>query len=107
MIKSNFKGFIEFIRKQGVVGLAVGFVLGGAVTKLVMALVDDIVNPLIGLLLGKAGNLEVYAIHIGSATIKWGDFLNQLINFIAIAFVVYWGFKFLRLDRLDKKEEKK
>jgi len=101
----KFQGFIEFIREQGVVGLAIGFVLGGSVTVLVKSLVDDIINPLIGLLLGRARDLNVYAFHIGDATIKWGNFVNNLINFLVIAMVVYAGFKILRLDRLQKKKD--
>lgn len=99
------QGFIEFIREQGVVGLAIGFVLGGSVTVLVKSLVDDIINPFIGLLLGKANDLNAYAVHIGNATVKWGSFVNNLINFFIIALVVYAGFKILRLDRLQKKKD--
>lgn len=99
------QGFVDFIREQGVVGLAIGFVLGGSVTVVVKSLVDDIINPMLGLMLGKAKDLNVYAFHIGDATIKWGSFVNNLINFLVIALVVYAGFKILRLDRLQKKKE--
>jgi len=51
------KDFIDFIRKQGVVGLAIGFILGGAVSNLVSALVQDVINPVIGIFLGPVGNL--------------------------------------------------
>lgn len=98
------KDFINFIRKQGVVGLAIGFILGGAVSKLVSALVNDIINPIIGLLLGKLGNLSSYFLEIGSVKILWGDFVSTLVDFIVIALVIYFGFKFLKLDQLDKKE---
>jgi len=98
------KNFIDFIRKQGVVGLAVGFILGGAVSKVVSAVVTDIVNPLVGLLLGKVSGLKEASFDIGSASILWGDFLSTAIDFIIVALVVYCGVKFLRLDKLDKKE---
>ena len=52
--KNALEGFLTFVREQGVVGLAVGFILGGAVVKVVAALVADIVSPLLGLLLGSA-----------------------------------------------------
>jgi large conductance mechanosensitive channel len=42
------KGFLNFIREQGVVGLAVGFILGGSVSKVVTSLVTDIINPVLG-----------------------------------------------------------
>lgn len=98
------KGFLEFIREQGVVGLAVGFILGGAVSKVVAALVDDVVNPLVGLLLGRAQNLSNASFMAGSAEIKWGDFVSVTIDFIIVALVVYFGVKGLKLDKLDKKK---
>lgn len=97
------RGFLDFIREQGVVGLAVGFILGGAVSKLVAALVEDVINPLVGLLLGKAGNLSQASFMAGSAEIRWGDLVSVAIDFIIIALVVYFGVKWLRLDQLDKK----
>jgi large conductance mechanosensitive channel len=97
-------GFIDFIRKQGVVGLAIGFILGGAVSKLVSAFVDDIVNPVIGLALGKVSNLAEAVISIGPINILWGHFISVFIDFLIIALVIYYGFKVLRLDQLDKKE---
>lgn len=98
------RGFLEFIREQGVVGLAVGFILGGAVAKLVSALVADIINPFIGLMLGSAQGLKAASFTIGNATIMYGNFIAALIDFIVIALVVYVGVKILRLDRLDKKK---
>ena len=61
------KGFMDFIRKQGVIGLAVGFILGGAVSKVVASLVSDIINPIIGVALGAAGELSEASFAIGSA----------------------------------------
>lgn len=98
------KGFIDFIREQGVVGLAVGFILGGAVSKVVASLVSDIINPILGVILGAAGNLDEAYVQIGSSKIMWGSFLNTSIDFLVIAFVVYYGVKWLKLDKLDKKK---
>lgn len=98
------KGFIEFIRKQGVVGLAVGFILGGAVSKLVSAIVADIINPVLGLALGAVGNLKEASFQLGPAKILWGDLASTAIDFLVIASVVYFGVKGLGLDRLDKKD---
>jgi large conductance mechanosensitive channel len=97
------KGFLNFIREQGVVGLAVGFILGGAVAKVVSSLVADIITPIIGLVLGAAGNLKEASLTIAGAEIMWGNFVNTTIDFLVIALVVYFGVKALRLDRLDKK----
>ncbi len=98
------KGFLNFIREQGIVGLAVGFILGGAVSKTVSSLVDNVINPLIGLFLGKV-NLADKALLIGEASLKWGAFLTTVIDFLVVALVVYFGVKALGLDKLDKKKE--
>jgi len=106
-MKEKLSGFFEFIREQGTIGLAVGFILGGAVSKVVASLVADIVNPIVGIALGAAGNLSDYSLKIGPATIKYGNFLAVLIDFIIIAAVVYFGIKGLGLDKLDKKKDSK
>jgi large conductance mechanosensitive channel len=97
-------GFINFIRKQGVVGLAVGFILGGAISKVVSALVTDIINPVLGLAMGAAGDLKTASFSICSAQIMYGDLISVLIDFLVIALVVYFGVKWLKLDKLDKKD---
>jgi large conductance mechanosensitive channel len=98
------KNFIEFVREQGVVGLAVGFILGGSISKIVSSLINDIINPILGILLGAADSLTSQFIQIGRAKIMYGSFLNNLIDFIVIALVVYFGVKGLKLDKLDKKK---
>ncbi|MEK7608680.1 MAG: MscL family protein [Patescibacteria group bacterium] len=102
--RKHFEGFLEFIRKQGVVGLAVGFILGGAVSKVVSAVVQDLVNPLLGLALGSAENLAAATFSIGSVVFQWGHFISTIIDFLVIALVVYFGVKILGIDKLDKKE---
>lgn len=92
------------MREQGVVGLAIGFVLGGAVSKVVTALVNDIVNPLVGLALGKTEGLKTLKIAIGPVDLLIGDFVSVVIDFMVIAAVVYYGFKILGLEKLDKKK---
>jgi large conductance mechanosensitive channel len=103
-MKNKLSGFMDFIRNQGVVGLAVGFILGGAVSKMVTSLVDNIINPLVGALLGKV-DLVDKAVNIGSVSLKYGAFISTLVDFIIIAAVVYFGVKSLGLDKLDKKSE--
>ena len=98
------KEFFNFIRKQGVVGLAVGFILGGAVSNVVSALVEDIINPIIGVIIGNASSLSNASFSIGSVEIMWGHFISIMIDFIIIALVVYFGTKWLKLDKLDKKD---
>ena len=95
------KGFIDFIREKGVVGLAVGFILGGAVSKTVSSLVENIVNPLIGVILGKV-DLSDKVLTIGAVSLKYGAFISTVVDFIIIALVVYFGVNALGLNKLDK-----
>ncbi len=99
------KNFIEFIRTQGVVGLAVGFILGKAVSDVVASIVNDLVNPIIGIALGRFGDLSLLSAHVLSANITYGKFISVLINFAIIALVVYFGVKKLGLDKLDKPKQ--
>ena len=101
------KGFLSFIREQGVMGLAVGFILGGAISKVVSSLVTDIVNPLVGILLGFTANLSDASFWLAGSQVMWGHFLAVLIDFAVIAAVVYFGVHGLGLDKLDKPKEKK
>ncbi len=97
------KSFMDFVRNQGVVGLAVGIILGGAVTKLVAALVTDLVNPIVGVALGMAGDLASLAFKIGPIEIMYGHFISVMVDFIVVALVVYFGVRVLKLDKIDKK----
>lgn len=100
----HFRGFIQFIQNQGIIGLAVGFVLGGKASQLVSALVNDLINPPLGLALGKV-NLRSAAVNIGSVKLYWGDFLSTFIDFLIVALVVYLGVEVLGLNKLDTKEK--
>lgn len=99
------KGFIEFVRTQGVVGLAVGFILGGAVSDLVKALITNIINPLLGILLNRAKGLSDATFGLLGVQVQYGAFLTALINFAVISAVVYFGIKGLGLEKLDKKKD--
>lgn len=102
--KNSLSNFIEFLRTQGVVGLAIGFILGGAVSKIVSSFVENVINPLVGLLLGHV-DLADKVLTFGQVTLKYGAFITSLIDFIIIAAVVYFGFKMIGIERLDKKKE--
>ncbi|MCC7197127.1 MscL family protein [Candidatus Peregrinibacteria bacterium] len=104
-MKKHLKGFSDFIREQGVVGLAVGFILGGSVAKVVSSVVNDLINPMIGLVLGATSGLKEAYFEIGTAKIMWGNFVSVFIDFMVVALVVYFGVKLLKLDKLDKKKE--
>lgn len=97
-IRRPFTGFLDFMRERGVAGFAIGFILGGAAQKLVQALMDDIVNPFVGLFLTHVQTLSAYTV----GGFRIGDFVSALINFIILCIVVYIIFKMLRLEKLDK-----
>jgi large conductance mechanosensitive channel len=97
--------FIMFVRQQGVIGLAVAVVLGGAVQKVVAALVTDILTPLISIILGKNTNLTTASFTLGRATFLYGDFISNLIDFFIIAFAIYLLVKVIHADMLDKPKE--
>lgn len=103
-ISDHVSGFMDFIRKQGVIGVAVGFVLAGAVAKIVSALVTDIINPLIGLVLVNAENLKNAKFTIRNTEILWGDFVSATIDFLIIALVVYYVVKLLGIEGAEKKK---
>jgi len=99
------KGFMNFVREQGVVGLAVAFILGGAISGVMKSLVSDVINPILGLVLGSAEGLKEMSFMIGDAEIMFGSFVLTLLDFVVIAFVVYYIFKKLGLDKMDKEEK--
>lgn len=107
---SRIKAFLDFIRTQGVVGLAVGLVLGGAVSVLVKSLVDNVVMPPLGLLLGSAEGLKGMSWVIGKTAdgketvLHYGIFLNDFINFIVIALVIYLIISLFKVEKIDKKK---
>jgi large conductance mechanosensitive channel len=102
------KAFLEFVREKGVLGLAIGIIMGGAVTQFVNAIVIDLLNPLIGSITGSGGSLNLlsYTVPYTHITFLWGAFLSSFINFIMILAVVYFVFtKLPVLSDLDKKKE--
>lgn len=100
------KGFIQFIQKQKVIGLAIAFVMGAAITRLIQSLVGDIINPLISLFTNRLSNLRGLEISVGPARLLIGNFLSVLIDFIIVALVIYGLYEVLKLKALDGVEEK-
>ena len=100
-IKKFFEEFKAFAMRGNVLDMAVGVVIGGAFTAIVTALVEDIINPLIGLFF-KADFSDV-VIGLGGSSIKIGEFVNSIINFLIVAFVLFVVIKFV--NSLHKKPE--
>ena len=82
------KEFKDFVMRGNVLDLAVGVIIGGAFGKIVASLVNDILMPLIGLIVGGV-NFSSLAFTVGSATVSYGNFINNVIDFIVIAFVIF------------------
>ncbi|OGC47673.1 hypothetical protein A2886_02755 [candidate division WWE3 bacterium RIFCSPHIGHO2_01_FULL_42_13] len=100
------RGFIEFLKTKGVVGMAVGFVIGTQVSSVVTSLVNNVINPLLGVVLGFASNLSEASYTVGGAKVMWGSFVNTLVNFLIIAFLVYLIFKAFGLDSNSKSKKR-
>lgn len=99
-MKKFFNEFKTFISRGNVIDMAVGIIIGGAFTGIVSSLVEDIINPLIGLFGGM--NFDLYKLSLkGEATLNYGKFLTALMNFIIMAFVV-----FLLVSMINKMAEK-
>ena len=101
--------FTEFVREKGVIGLALGIVVGGAITKIVASIVDSFISPLVGWITGSAGNLTTlsYTVPLTTVTFKYGAFISSLIDFLSVMAVVYLLFVKSPINKLDKKDEKK
>jgi large conductance mechanosensitive channel len=100
---------MNFVREQGVVGLAIGLAIGTQAKVLVDSIVASFINPLVGLLLPGQGNLSAktfsFTLNEKTANFTYGSFLNVLISFIAVAAVIYFVVKGLKLDKLDKAKQ--
>ena len=94
------KEFKAFILRGNVMDLAVAVIIGGAFGKIVSSLVTDIIMPLIGLIIGGI-DFTGLAFTIGKATVTYGNFINNVIDFIIIALVIFLMIK--GIDSLKKK----
>ncbi|NOH00849.1 MAG: large conductance mechanosensitive channel protein MscL [Chloroflexi bacterium] len=83
-----FKEFREFVMRGNVLDLAVGVIIGGAFGKIVGSLVNDILMPLIGLLMGGV-DFSSLSVSVGAAELKWGLFVQTIVDFLIIAFVIF------------------
>ena len=98
------KEFKEFLSRGNVIDLAVAVIIGGAFGAIVKSLVADIIMPLIGVLMGGT-DLTALTIEVGEVVVTYGNFLQAIINFVVIAFVI---FLFIRsYNNMQKKEAEK
>ena len=107
MIKKNLDEFKKFIARGNVLDLAVGVIIGGAFSSIVTSLVNNILTPIIGLVLGGV-DFSSLAITFKDARIEYGAFIQAIIDFLIVAFCIFIIVKFVnKLMNIKKKEEAK
>lgn len=106
--KKQLDGFKAFIARGNVIDLAVGVIIGGAFGKIVTSIVNDILMPLIGILIGGV-DFSSLSVKIGDAVITYGNFLQNVLDFFIIALCVYIMITAIGsiTNKLKKEEEKK
>ena len=102
--------FFDFLKTFGIIGLAIAFVIGTAASRLVTALVNDIIDPIIGFFL-PAGSLDAVVFKVtnlaGSTTeFKLGDLISNIIDFVIIALIVFLAYKWLSKYKLVEDKTK-
>lgn len=102
--KKIFKEFKTFIERGNVIDLAVGVVIGSAFSKIVTSIVNDLLTPLIGIVLGGL-DFSNLSITVGESQINYGLFINNVIDFFIIAVCVFILVKFI--NKITKKKEVK
>lgn len=108
MIKKFFEEFKKFISKGNVMDMAVGIIIGGAFTSIVSSLVNDIINPVLGLFGGM--NFDQLAWNItGDVTLYYGKFITAVVNFLIMALIVFLLVKIMNtaMSRIHKEEPPK
>jgi len=95
------KEFKEFTMRGNVLDLAVAVIIGGAFGKIIASLVNDVLMPLIGLILGGI-NFSEQAFTVGAAVVKWGAFVQSIIDFAIVAFVIFMLAR--TMNNMKKKE---
>ena len=106
-MKKIINEFKTFIERGNVVDLAVGVVMGSAFSKIVTSVVDDLLMPIIGIVIG-GHDFSSLSITVGDSVIKYGSLINNIINFFIIAFCIFLLVKFInKLTSINKKKEEK
>lgn len=104
-MKKFLKEFKEFAVKGNMFDMAIGVIMGGAVTKVITSIVTDLMNPLIGLVVGKGANLADLKFTVNGVDFTYGVFLNNLLDFLLIALMIFLMVKGINKMRNLKKDE--
>ena len=102
-MKAFIKEFKAFAVKGNVIDLAVAVIIGAAFGKIITSLVSDIIMPVVGVLLGGVDFSGLY-INVGNATVTYGIFIQSIVDFLIIAFIIFLAIR--AVSNLQKKEEK-
>ena len=103
-LKGGVSDFKKFISRGDVVDMAVGIIIGAAFGKIVTSLVDDILMPIIGMIVGGVDFTDL-SIKVGSATLKYGMFIQSIVDFLIVAFCIFLVVKLF--EKFKKKEAEK
>lgn len=103
-IKKEADEFKKFISRGSVVDMAIGVIIGGAFGKIVSSLVNDIIMPLVGVVLGGL-DFSSLSIKVGDASIKYGSFIQSVVDFLIIALCIFTMLQIL--NGLKEKADKK
>ena len=105
LVKEQVGGFVNFLRERGVVGLAVGFIIGLQAQTLMKQMVDSFLTPLLDFWFRNLSGKQI-TLHTDTTVLAltWGKFVYSLITFLFVLLFVYLIVKILRLDKLDKKK---
>ena len=99
---STFKEFKEFISKGNIFDMAVGVIIGGAFGKIVTSLVNDIIMPLVGIIIG-GHDFSGLTLKVKDATISYGVFIQNIVDFLIVALCIFVVVK--AMSKFKKKEE--
>ena len=102
-VTTELSEFKKFISRGNVVDMAVGVIIGGAFSKIVSSLVNDVMMPLIGIIIG-GHDFTNLSIKVGNAKIMYGSFLQNVVDFLIVAFCLFTVIKII--NRFKKKQEK-
>ncbi len=98
------KEFKDFAMKGNVMDLAVGVIIGGAFQKIVTSLVEDVIMPTISIFTGKIDFSDM-VLTVGNASIKYGNFITAIVNFLIIAFSIFLMVRYI--NKLNDRESQK
>ncbi len=101
-MKKCLEEFKQFIARRNVMHIAVGVIIRGACTAITTSLIDDIVMPILGVFTGSVSFAEL-SVNIGPAVVTYGNFIQAVLNFLVMAFVVFCLVK--AMNKLHRKKE--